>query len=236
MKSVGTPDDPNLGAVQAAFEALGDLGQRMVLVGGSASGLLVTATRSQMIRPTRDVDLVVEAVTSSDYRRVERALRERGFVNDQSDDAPICRWRNDEVIVDLMPMTAEVLGFGNPWYPHAVETAETVRLPDGQAVRLVAAPVFLLTKYEAFRSRGIDDLMLSHDLEDIIAVLDGRPELEDEVAAAPDEVQRAIATMCAALLSDDRLAEAMAGFLPGDAASQARSPGVFARMRRLAAD
>jgi hypothetical protein len=36
---------------------------------------------------------------------------------------------------------------------------------------------FVATKFEAFHGRGNNDHLASHDLEDIITVVDGRPEL-----------------------------------------------------------
>jgi len=233
MKTVGMPGDPNLDAVQVAFAALADLSDQVILVGGCATGLLITSVRSEMIRPTRDVDLIVEITSRNRFRHLERDLRRRGFVNDQRSDAPICRWRFDDVIIDLMPTDERVLGFGNRWYRHAAAHAERVLLPNGQAIRLVSAPVFLLTKLEAFSSRGADDLVYSHDLEDVMTVLDGREELESEIAAAPVEIREALRRHVATLLADDRLTEAMAGFLPGDAASQARLPELQAKLERL---
>ena len=230
MTTVSIAGDPNLEAVQSAFAALGDLRELVVLVGGRATGLLLTSARSELIRPTGDVDLVIEVVTKKDYRRTEQAPRSRGFINDQSPEAPICRWRFEELIVDLMPMEPNVLGFGNRWYPHAVALAEKVALPDGQPLRLISAPVFLLTKFEAFRARGSSDFLSSHDLEDIMTVVDGREELEGEISKAPEEIQAAIREQFEKLISDARLVEAMAGFLPGDAASQARLPGLLARL------
>ena len=230
MTTVSIAGDPNLEAVQSAFAALGDLRELVVLVGGRATGLLLTSARSELIRATGDVDLVIEVVTKKDYRRTEQALRSRGFIKDQSPEAPICRWRFEELIVDLMPMEPNVLGFGNRWYPHAVALAEKVALPDGQPLRLISAPVFLLTKFEAFRARGSSDFLSSHDLEDIMTVVDGREELEGEISKAPEEIQAAIREQFEKLISDARLVEAMAGFLPGDAASQARLPGLLARL------
>ena len=61
MTTVGIAGDPNLEAVQSAFAALGDLREMVVLVGGCATGLLLTSARSELIRPTRDVDLVLGA-------------------------------------------------------------------------------------------------------------------------------------------------------------------------------
>ena len=42
---------------------------------------------------------------------------------------------------------------------------------------MVTAPLFAALKLDASLSRGSSDILLSKDLEDLIAVLDGRPAL-----------------------------------------------------------
>ena len=84
-----------------------------------------------------------------------------------------------------MPALERVLGFSNRWYRIARKESEERELPGGVRIRAVSAPLFLATKTEAFRSRGRGDFVASHDLEDIIAVVDGRPTLADEVKLAP---------------------------------------------------
>lgn len=69
-----------------------------------------------------------------------------------------------------------MLGFSNRWYPTAIETAQTLSIA-GHDVRVVTPALFVATKLEAFHGRGRDDIFASHDLEDIIAVVDGRPEI-----------------------------------------------------------
>ena len=67
-----------------------------------------------------------------------------------SDGAPICRWRTKGVILDVMPTTPDILGFGNRWYVLATENAITIELPMSKSIRMVSAPYFLITKLEAF--------------------------------------------------------------------------------------
>src|SRR5690349_7595835 len=74
-------------------------------------------------------------------------------------------------------------------YPLALTSAIDFRLPSGSDIRLVTAPVFIGTKFEAYASRGGGDLLASHDLEDVINVVDGRPTLLEEIAVAPTELQ-----------------------------------------------
>lgn len=65
-------DDPNLEHVRRVAEALGDLREQLVFVGGAVAGLLVTDPLSDPVRATKDVDAVVEAERAA-YFRLEQA-------------------------------------------------------------------------------------------------------------------------------------------------------------------
>lgn len=80
-----------------------------------------------------------------------------------------------------MPTNEQILGFGNPWYTGAVTSAASYELPSGTRIQLIDPVHFVATKLEAFDGRGNNDFVMSHDLEDVICVLDGRPELENEI-------------------------------------------------------
>jgi hypothetical protein len=62
----------------------------------------------------------------------------------------------------------------------------------------------------------------SHDLEDIITVVDGRPSLLAEVQASESKLRAYLGEAVAMLLSQSRFLDALPGFLPPDAANQAR--------------
>ncbi|MEP7100388.1 MAG: hypothetical protein ABI781_07760, partial [Burkholderiales bacterium] len=145
-----------------------------MFVGGRAFGLLLTEPTAAPPRVTYDVDLVAEVLALRDYHQLERAFSRRGFARDTAADAPICRWRYQRLEVDLMPTDPGVLGFANRWYPLAVASAERELLPSGTAIRLIGAAAFMATKFEAFADRGHDDLLGSHDAEDIVNLVDGR--------------------------------------------------------------
>jgi hypothetical protein len=98
---------------------------------------------------------------------------------------------------------------------------------------MVTPALFIATKLEAFHGRGDDDVFASHDLEDIIAVVDGRPEIVGDVAAAADKVRDYIGTEIRVLLDHPDFIEALAGFLLPDRASQARRGLLEARLRAL---
>jgi hypothetical protein len=136
------------------------------------------------------------------------------------------------MVVDVMPTDAAVLGFSNRWYPAAIETAHVHRIA-GHAVRVVTAPLFIATKLEAFHGRGANDVFASHDLEDVVTLVDGRPTITAEVTAAGTEVRAYIATEVRALLDDPDFIEALPGFLLPDAGSQARRRLLEERLRAL---
>jgi hypothetical protein len=156
-----TPKDPNLAKVELIARALGPLREQVVFVGGCAVGLLITDTAASPVRVTFDVDLVASVSALAGYHGMEKQLVRFGFKRDLSPDAPICRWRYRELEVDLMPADPNILGFSNRWYPLAMATATEFRLPGGGDIRLVTAPVFIGTKFEAHANRGGGDLLAS---------------------------------------------------------------------------
>lgn len=229
------PNDPNVAMMEIVAERLGnDLRDEFVFIGGAVTGLLITDPGQPSIRPTEDVDLIVHAAVRADYQKIEEGLRKRGFANDHSLDAPICRWRVGSVTVDVMPTLEEVLGFTNRWYPLALTTAMPARLPSGMTIRLVSAPAFLATKFVAFADRGKSDYLFSHDLGDLIAVIDGRDELIAECMQCAAELRAFLREKTHALLGTQAFLDALPGHLPGDTASQARLPDLIAKLQSIA--
>lgn len=224
-------NDPNLPYLRRIAEALGELREQVVFVGGAVAGLLLTDPLAEGVRATRDVDAVVNA-TRAVFHRIEEAVAQRGFVRDVQSDV-ICRWvhKDSGVLFDLMPVQPEVLGFSNRWYPYAVETADPVELSPGLTIRLVSAVGFIATKLEAFAGRGASDFLTSHDMEDVLNIVDGREELTDEMAAAPAELRQAVALAFLKLLSNPDFANV----LPGLIAEPERAGLVMQRLRAMSA-
>lgn len=228
------PNDPNVAKVELIAQALGELREQVVFVGGCAVGLLLTDPAAAPPRVTYDVDLVAEVAALRGYHRLEGEFSRRGFVRDMAADAPICRWRYQRLEVDLMPTDPAVLGFANRWYPLAVAGAERVLLPSGTAIRLIGSAAFVATKFEAFADRGRNDLLGSHDAEDIVNLVDGRPELVDDVANAPPELRRYLAERFGALLARPDFADALTGMIVPDDSLAERVQTVLQRMTLLA--
>lgn len=228
------PNDPNVVMLELVAKHLGrELCERFTFVGGSVAGLLITDPANPAIRPTEDVDLVVEAVVLRQYHQVEKQLRARGFVQDMRKEAPICRWQIEDLTVDVMPSDEKVLGFSNRWYPLGVRTAQPLSLPSGTIIRVLHAPVFIATKLEAFNDRGAGDYLFSHDFGDIASVVDGRDSLLLECTETSPELKSYLAQAFSEMSLSRAFWDALPGHLPPDSISQERLPGMEEKFRLL---
>lgn len=223
--------DAWLATVARRLEALAS---SVVFVGGATISLLIDDPASVPVRPTDDLDAIIEISSRERYYALEAKLRSLGFRPDNSEGAPLCRWKIDGVVVDVMPTSAEILGFGNRWYPAAITHAVERELEPGLAIRIATAPYFIAMKLEAFSGRGQGDYVASHDLEDIVAIVDGRERVVTEIEATDDDLRHYLAQRFRALLATSAFVDAIPGHLAGDAASQARLPLVMDRLRRIA--
>src|SRR5580658_248842 len=91
----------NLVRIKAVYNALGPLKDHVVFVGGATVAFYVDRMAEE-VRPTDDVDVVVEIWTYKDYAALEEQLRKMGFENDRSSGI-ICRYKVQGIIVDIMP-------------------------------------------------------------------------------------------------------------------------------------
>jgi hypothetical protein len=218
---------------------LGDLREEVVFVGGMVRGLLVTDPAVEGPRPTKDVDVILDISGLVEFEEVCARLRRLGFREDPAENAPICRYilrdpppGTPNPPVDFMPVDPAVLGFSNVWYPDAFQSSVTVDTSAG-AVRLINGPCFVATKLESFAARGSGDYY-HHDLEDFVVLVDGRPSLLSELAAAPGELRNFVAEEVTQLLSDQDFLDSLPGHLSPDDASQQRLPLVHSRLRAIA--
>ena len=95
-------------------EALGDLRTRVVFVGGAVIDLYATDPAAPEPRPTLDVDCIIEISTRFAYSKLEEDLRRKGFRNDQSEGAPVCRWLVKDIKVDVMSLTSNRISWASP--------------------------------------------------------------------------------------------------------------------------
>lgn len=226
--------NPNLEMLRIAVENLGELADEMVFVGGCTTGLLITDEGAAEVRATDDVDSIVEVTSYGQYNTFSEKLTKIGFHEDTREGAPMCRWVKGETVLDVMPLDEKVLGFTNKWYEPAIEAAETREIQPGVTVRVISSPYFCATKFEAFDGRGAGDYLASHDLEDIITVIDGRTEIVDEISRATEDVRQYISGKIRGLLKTKQFLDALPGYLLPDEASQGRLRILIDRLTKIA--
>jgi len=200
--------------VMLVAQALGDICQEVVFVGGSVTDMYVDTKVAPEIRPTDDVDCIVEITTRKNYYDLEERLRSKGFTNDQNENAPICRWLYQGLKVDIMPIDENVLGFSNRWYALGFTEAELYQITPHLSIKIFSLPFFIASKMEAFRNRGKNDYRTSTDFEDIIYVLDNHQNVVKAIKTAPLDVQTFIASECALYLLDKHIREGIQCALP----------------------
>ena len=153
-------NNPNFLQLARAVEKLTPLLEEIVFVGGCVTGLLITDPAAAPVRPTVDVDAIIEISSYAEFMLTEGRLRNLGFSQSSGESVPICRWFADRVILDLMPTDPAILGISNRWYKPAMQHSQRIRIGEHD-VRVITAPYFLGTKFEAFHARGKGDFALS---------------------------------------------------------------------------
>jgi hypothetical protein len=132
--------------------------------------------------------------------------------------------------LDVLALREEVLGYTNVWYEGALKYANSVMLPAGHTIKVITAPFFLGTKIEAFRGRGKMDFAASHDLEDFVAVIEGRSTVVQEVENSPEDLRRYLAGAAKDLLEESRFLDVLPGFVLDDG----RVPLILERLTTIA--
>lgn len=179
----------NLGVVAKIAKGLKDLNKKVVFVGGAVVSLYTDDPAADEIRPTADVDFTVNIVNLSNLAVWEvftQELNTLGFSPDPFGHA-ICSYKYMDIPVDIMPPEDGPLGPSNRWYKKGFNNLQQIIIED-QTVNILSAPYYIATKFEAFNDRG-KDFRTSHDMEDIIYILDNRTTIINEIVHAENEVK-----------------------------------------------
>ena len=165
--------------IKAVANALGELKEKVVFVGGATISLYADRPVFE-IRPTDDVDVIIELLNYAGRTALEEKLRSIGFTHD-IESGVICRYHIQGIIVDIMPTDDPSIGFTNKWYPEGFTQAVNYDIDEQCTVSILSAPYFVATKLEAFKNRGKSDGRTSHDFEDIIYVIENRQVIWEEI-------------------------------------------------------
>jgi hypothetical protein len=200
----------NIIMLQTVANGLGNLKDDMVFVGGAVAELYASDPAASDIRPTIDVDCVIELHSRTAHAKLEAELRAKGFANDTSEGAPICRFVYEDIKVDVMPSDEKFLGFSNRWYPEGIKNKILKTLPDGTKIYIFPPEYYLASKFEAHNSRGGNDLRQSHDFEDIVYILGNTLDIFVEIENANKSVKEYLKEECQKLLKNSGFQEGLA--------------------------
>ncbi len=138
---------------------------------------------------------------------LEERIRKQGFENDRK---MICRWHYEGITVDIMPTDPKILGFSNRWYKEGLTHSIPFNLDKNITIRILSEPYFIACKLEALFNRGMTDLRLSKDLEDIVFLLNNNVPLSANNPALSNYISGQVSI----LLSRPELREAIFCVLP----------------------
>jgi predicted nucleotidyltransferase len=201
----------NRGIIRKIALALGELNEQVIYVGGATVGLYINDPAADDIRPTKDVDISLCIATLRELENIRENLAIKGFIQTAEDDV-ICRFRYDDVKVDVMNTKAIGWAPANPWFAHGFDNRLPIEI-DGQHIYIIPLPYFLATKFAAYNSRGKNEPRTSHDFEDIVYVIDNRIDLKEQILSAKKDVKPFLKSEFESMLNDKVKLEAISGNL-----------------------
>ncbi len=176
----------SISAVAQVAAALKNLKEKMVFVGGAVLSLYTDDPAVDEVRPTDDIDMTINIVNLSQWEKLQDDLIMLGFHPDPFGHA-ICSYKYRDIPVDIMGIEDGPFGPSNHWYKPGFENLWKVKAKD-QEINILSAPYYLATKFEAFSNRG-KDYRTSHDIEDIIYLIDNRTTIVEEVRACDQKIK-----------------------------------------------
>lgn len=195
----------NIVRIKAVSNALNDLKEKVVFVGGATISLYPDRPVFE-VRPTDDIDVIIEILNYVDRAKLEERLRSIGFSHD-IESGVICRYKIQGIIVDIMPTNDPSIGFTNIWYPEGFEKAIDYEIDERNVIKILSAPYFIATKLEAHKGRGKNDGRTSQDFEDIVYVLENRESIWEEMNNSDRSVKEYLRSEFLVLLKNPNLFE-----------------------------
>lgn len=211
---------------------LGELLEKTVFIGAAMCPFYIKSPLSDELRPTTDIDAMMDAKNVTEMNLLETSLRAKGFTHDTAKDAPRCRWIYKGIQVDIVPI-APIGGYeNNRWYKEGANHAQRIDLPSGKTIQILSLPFFIATKLEAFKSRGKINDRDGSDLEDIILLVEANSEFESELHSAPQALAQYIKAGFSLLLRKKDFPDFIDNCL-GGSLREARQKKLLGRLKAL---
>ena len=194
--------------------ALGEMNEQVIFVGGATIGLYINDPGAEDVRVTKDVDITVEIASVGELESIRNDLVKKGF-KQSPEDSVLCRFRYDNIKVDVMSTKEVGWAPANPWFAAGFAQRVEVKIGD-QMIQLLPLPYFIASKLAAHIGRGGRDPRTSHDFEDIVYVIDNRTDIVEQIDKSPDDVKPYLKEQLQLILSDNVKQEAILGNLSYD--------------------
>jgi predicted nucleotidyltransferase len=198
-------------ATKKVAQALGALNNNVVYVGGAMVSLYIDDTSAEDVRPTKDIDITMEIASLGELEKIREELIQKGFYQTNEDNV-ICRFRYEDIKVDVMATKPVGWAPANPWFEPGFKYIVRSTI-DEIEIKYLSLPFFLATKFTAFYDRGAKDPRTSHDFEDIVYLLNYTTNLVEQILTAPNDVKVYLMSCFSDVLSDSVKQEAILGNL-----------------------
>jgi predicted nucleotidyltransferase len=198
-------------ATKKIAHALGDLNERVVFVGGAVVSLYIDDPAADDVRPTKDIDISLQIASLGDLEKLRQSLISKGFSQSIQDNV-ICRFRYQDIKVDVMATKAIGWAPANEWFEYGFNFLITKQI-DELTIRLLPLPYFLATKFSAFFDRGGNDPRTSHDFEDIVYLLNHTSDITEQVISSESRLKSFLKDAFLKIINDRMYQEAVIGNL-----------------------
>jgi predicted nucleotidyltransferase len=208
----------NLIRIKGVHHALLPLNEKIVFVGGATVSLYADKPEQADVRPTNDIDVLVEVGSYAGYVKIQQQLAALGFEIDRISNVT-CRYLYEGLVVDVMPTDENALGFSNRWYRDGFANLTQYSLDTNTNVNIFTSPYFLASKMEAFIGHGKNDGRTSRDFEDIVFLLDNRSTIWKELQQTTNDLRIFLQDEIRVLLANKNIEEWISAHLEYETAA-----------------
>lgn len=197
--------------IQRVAKALGELNDEVIYVGGATVSLYINDPAADDVRPTKDIDISIKIASITHLEEIREKLVAKGF-KQSADLGVICRFKLNDILVDVMGTKPVGWAPANPWFELGFEHKEQLQIEE-YIINIMPLPYFLASKFVAHADRGGNDPRMSHDFEDIVYIIDNRTDWHILVGNADNKVKTYLLEQFQNILNSNRMQEAIIGNL-----------------------
>lgn len=223
----------NVDRLEIVAAGLSDLLEDVIFIGGTVLQFYADNPLLNDYRATKDVDCLVKIYSYVEFNKYSEMLRGLGFRHDLTEDAPICRWKYKDILVDTIPDDPTVLGFSEVvWFKEGRKYAVNQELPSGKIIKILPFSFLIAVKLTAWNNRGDKDYLANHDLEDVLTLIDAKKDLK-EILEVPNNVKDFISNSFRDLLNSNAFKRSIPGHLGFDSTAVERAQEVVLKMQEI---